>query len=182
MRLVLVILAIIIEMSAVAQKTPATPPSTIKDKKTKKNFSLRDRLVFSSGLGGAFGTYSYFQISPQVGIRITDNWYNGIGATYSFITTNSQASRNIYGAEIWSRYLLSNNIILQSELEYLSVSSTNYRGENQRYNVPVWFVGGGVTSGSGNIRMSVVILYDLIDDPHSPYQNPMIRIGGLLGF
>lgn len=146
---------------------------------TKKPF--KDRLVFGGNLGGSFGTYSYFQINPMVGYKVTDWWVNGIGFNYIYSGSRGY-SQNTYGPSVWSRAYIYKSIMLHSEFEYLTMNFRNPYGEKFNGNAPVWLAGGGYQNTAGGFRFGILVLFDLIQNYNSPYANPIIRVGGMIGF
>ncbi|MFM7730707.1 MAG: hypothetical protein ACKO6L_06695 [Flavobacteriales bacterium] len=142
----------------------------------KLTSTFRDRLVFGGNFGGYFGQSSYFQVNPMVGYKINDFWITGVGANYTYSQfNNSQLS--MYGTSVWTRVLLSDMFLLHSELEQLRYQATDLTmGGTFGAKVPVWFVGAGYQQNGA----SIMILYDIIQDPLSPYPTPVIRVGGLL--
>lgn len=148
------------------QKTTAPPLQS----------SFRDRLVFGGNFGGYFGRSSYFQVNPMVGYKINDFWITGVGANYTYSQFNN-AQLSMYGTSVWTRVMLSDMFLLHSELEQLRYQATDLiTGGTFGAKVPVWFVGAGYQQNGA----SIMVLYDIIQDPLSPYPTPVIRVGGLL--
>jgi|GEM_PF-386201 hypothetical protein len=166
-----------------AQKTEddyATDKSnSTKQEKPKPPF--RDRLVFGGNLGGYFGNQTFVQINPMVGYKTTDWWINGVGVNYMYVSSRNY-SQSVYGASVWSRAYAFKSIFAQTEFEMLKLTARNPLNETFRANVPVWFVGGGYQSTGQGFGLSIMMLYDVIQDPNSPYNTPVFRIGGLFGF
>jgi hypothetical protein len=150
------------------------------DTEKKETKPFKDRLVFGGNLGGAFGTYSYFQVNPMVGYKLTDWWVSGIGFNYIYSGSRGY-SQNIYGPSVWSRAYVFESIVLHTELEYLTMNFQSPRGDSYTNNAPVWLVGAGYQS-TGQVRFGFLVLFDLLQDPRSPYSNPIFRVGGLIGF
>jgi len=155
--------------------------SSAKSKTPATQTRWQDRLVFGGNLGGYFGNPTYLQLSPMVGYRTTDWWVNGIGVNYTYVSSSGY-QENIYGASIWTRAYLLKALIAHSEFEILQRNAIDRYGNTAQANVPVWLVGAGYNSGGSRLGLSAMIMYDLIQDPNSPYNNPIIRIGGLFGF
>jgi hypothetical protein len=143
--------------------------------------SWQKRLVFGGNLGGYLGNPTYLQLNPMVGYRTTDWWVNGIGVNYTYVSSSGYRE-NIVGGSIWTRAYILKSLIAHSEFQILQRNAADQFGNSARANVPVWLVGAGYNSGGGRLGLSAMILYDLIQDPNSPYNNPIIRIGGLFGF
>jgi len=184
MRIILYIVFLLASVlpSVHAQKTSEEDyASPTQKKETPDNIiPLRDRLVFGGSLGGYFGNPTYLMANPMIGYRTKPWWVNGVGFSITYISSNGY-SENIYGASLWSRAYIKKTIIAHSEFEMLRREASDQFGNQASVNVPVWLVGAGYNSG-GRIRLSAMLLYDLIQDPNSPYSNPIFRVGGLFGF
>lgn len=179
----LTFLLIILWTSAMtAQKTSEEDYATPSPKNTpvKSSTPLREKLVFGGNMGGYFGNPTYLQLNPMVGYRATPWWINGVGVNYTYIGSGGYRE-NMYGGSVWTRAYIAQRLIAHSELELLRREARNQFGNAAAVNVPVWLVGAGYSSG-GRMGFSAMIMYDLIQDPNSPYSNPIIRIGGLFGF
>jgi hypothetical protein len=165
-----------------AQKTAEEDYASASSKKenVQPKTPFRDRLVFGGNFGGAFGTTTFFQVNPMIGYRTTDWWVNGIGLNYFYFSQGGIAQSN-YGASLWSRAYIAKTFIAHTEFEMLRREAADSFGNSFSVNVPVWLVGAGYNSG-GRFGLSAMIMYDLIQDPNSPYSNPIFRVGGLFGF
>ena len=165
-----------------AQKTTEEDyaSSSAKKEETQPKQPFRDRLVFGGNFGGAFGATTFFQVNPMIGYRTNDWWVNGIGLNYFYVSQGGTSQSN-YGASVWSRAYVVKTIIAHTEFEMLRREASDRYGNMASVNVPVWLVGAGYNSG-GRIGFSAMIMYDLIQDPNSPYSNPIFRVGGLFGF
>lgn len=148
---------------------------------SQKSYSLKERLIFGGNIGGSLGTYSYFQINPLVGYRITDRLGAGVGFNYIYSGSRGYA-QHVYGPSAWSRFYPMKNIILHTEFEYLTMSLRTPTQTTYSANAPVWLVGGGYQTSGSKLNFGILILYDLIQDPQSPYSNPILRVGGMIGF
>jgi len=146
----------------------------------KPKVPFRDRLTFGGGLGASFGIITFIQIAPQVGYRTTERWVNGIGVNYMYFNTQGR-SQSIYGASVWSRFFVADGLFLTTEYEMLNREAFTPELGFQRRNVPIWLVGGGYFTGGKALRVGIQLLYDLIGDPLSPYGNPVIRGGMMIG-
>jgi hypothetical protein len=177
-----IVILLLLSNSFIAQKTNEDDYATSSSAKSKPEavIPFRDRLVFGGSLGGYFGNPTYLQVNPMIGYRTTPWWINGIGVNYIY-TSIGGYSENIYGGSIWTRAYILKALIAHSEFEVLRREASDQFGNSASATVPVWLVGAGYNSG-GRIRFSAMIMYDLIQDPNSPYNNPIIRLGGLFGF
>jgi hypothetical protein len=157
----------------------STDKKSATDKKIKTPF--RERLVYGGNLGGYFGTVSFVQINPMVGYKTTDWWVNGIGLNYIY-SAGGGVRQSVFGASVWSRAYIYQSFLLHTEFEQLRRTATDQFGGSYAANVPVWLVGAGYQERAGGLGLSFMVLYDLIQDPDSPYSSPIFRIGGIIGF
>jgi hypothetical protein len=126
----------------------------------------------------SFGVITVIGASPILGYRINDKYSAGIGGTY-FHFRSGPWSSNIYGANLWNRFLIRDNLFLQAEYHRMNVPGR--LSLDPRVNINMLYIGGGYRQRMGQrVSLVLTVLYDLIDDPNSPFINPMIR-GGIIG-
>jgi hypothetical protein len=188
----LLLLSLLLSSTTFAQKN--SDQSEVKDK------PFKERLVFGGGLGLQFGTVTFIEVSPVVGYRVTDRLEAGIGLTYKYYkykdfyfdqTTNNRfdLKSNIYGASLYTRFSIFENIFLHAEYERLRYNYDDIRiiggqfiREPTHANVDGLFLGGGYKQRiSSGAYFYIMALWDVIEDPLSPYKNPILRMGVLLG-
>jgi hypothetical protein len=135
-------------------------------------------------IGGGFSTSSsYLELSPIVGYHVTPALDVGTRITYiyrgvRYFTGGPKYNSHIYGASLFGRYKFLN--FLMAHVEYGGISNQwyDYDGNSTRKWVNSLFVGGGLyQSVGGRGFATITILYDVFEDPNSPYTNPLIRIG-----
>jgi hypothetical protein len=150
-------------------------------KPVKKPF--KERLVFG---GGATLNFSNIQtavgISPMVGYRVTDRYIAGIGLSYLYLSGRDYKANN-YAASIFNRFSVTEELFLHAEMEYgtSQVTLESLLGD-QKYSVeyPAFLVGGGYRqSGGSGIGLSITVLYDVLQDRNSPYQQGLVYRGGV---
>ena len=84
--------------------------------------SFKDRLTFNIGGGLMFGnTYTNVNLQPQIGYRITPRFTSGIGGNFQYYrnTFLSPDPFLIYGGNVFSRYMVSDNLFAQAEYQLL---------------------------------------------------------------
>lgn len=159
-----------------------------------------DRLFFGGGLGLQFGTLTLIDLSPVVGYRFTDKLEGGLGFTYKYYRYKDyyidyytgqryDLKSNITGASVFGRYHFLENVFAQIEYERLRYAYTTYYNagsgmwsEGQVANIDSFFVGGGYRQRiSGGSYFYVMGLWNLTEDAMSPYSNPVIRMGVIIG-
>ncbi len=156
---------------------------------------FKDKL-FTGGNANLGLTQNFFflSLSPMVGYKVNDKLGAGIGTRYNLLrNTITGYSNSYYGGSIFGRYQVINEIYVHSELEGLQAYNLNPQSPNYRQRAPayMWFNGIGYSSGD-HFKVNIMVLYDVIDHPNSPYQNsylsrnprlPVIIRGGFsIGF
>jgi hypothetical protein len=146
-----------------------------------------DRLITGGGLGLQFGDYTYIQIAPILGYRVTDQFHAGIGLNYTYYKYNDRAynykyETSIYGGSVWTRYFFLENLFGEATFEMLNMDVPGPNYELVRDNIPVLMVGGGYAQSiGGQSALLLRILWDVIEDPYSPYANPIFSVGFSVG-
>lgn len=200
MRSLLLTIGIIfcLSFNLTAQTMFNSPPVSGPDDENVKNKPLGERLVFGGALGAQFGTNTQVNLSPIIGYRVTDKFTAGVGITYIYYNYkyytgygNATATEedHIYGTSLWGEYRIIPQAFIHVEPGFLNLSVPEmnangyYNGETRRDNIYNFLVGGGYYQPIGNnAGMQFSILWDLVEDMYSPYQNPIIRIGFAAGF
>ncbi|WP_375561730.1 hypothetical protein ACE193_04030 [Bernardetia sp. OM2101] len=156
---------------------------------------LIDRFYFGGNLGGTFGRFTYIDISPIIGYRLTPKFSVGVGGTYQYQRQNDNGGnllwkQNIYGGRLFSRYIIAEDFLnvgnLFAHAEYESLfakfSYTNISGVAENTQAfPAFFVGGGLVFPIGNrAGFTISALYNpFYDQYNSIYGSPLqVRVGG----
>jgi hypothetical protein len=96
-----------------------------------------------------------------------------------------------YGGSIFARYRIIPQIYAHAEYVYFSyeqISSINFSGNSyntERVWVPFLLLGGGVSQMvSPGVWVFAEVLFDVINDPNSPYKSgdPFVSFGVGVGF
>jgi hypothetical protein len=145
-----------------------------------------ERVYFGGNFGLNFGTnYTFIELSPLAGYRLTEKLSVGLGGTYIYYKEKIPAynftyETSIYGGSVFARYFLLENIFAHVETGALNldVPGTHYPYALSRQWIQNLLVGGGYRSMIGErSSFMIMLLYDVIDDPNSPYRNPIFRVG-----
>ena len=155
-----------------------------------------DRIFFGGNFGLLFGTITDIEISPLVGYYITPRLAAGLGGRFEYLKNKGyviQYETTIYGGSLFSRYIvirdigqginvgLNTGIFAQAEYEMLSLDKeyfNPYTSEPGRFLEHSVLVGGGIIQPIGRrSALLFTILYNLNESSHSPYSNPIIRLG-----
>jgi hypothetical protein len=156
------------------------------DTEEKDPRPFKDRIFFGGGLNIGFGSVTNLGVSPAVGYKIDRNnkWSVGVGGTYNYLRQNTQAyvwETSIYGYNAFTRYKILPPLFLHAEFSHLNyeVYSGIGSGYQLRRWVPFLLVGGGYAANIGG-RTSLVftVMWDVLQDPYSPYRNGQPFIGG----
>ena len=161
--------------SAFCQDFSAPLPKT---KKEKSSFPDMDKMFFGGGGGVWFDTRgAYLNLAPYVGYKITEKFSAGLGVTYMYVSDKRYKpphTINIYGGNIFSRYLLTDYIFAHAEYEPL-YGNWFAPYDNKRFFIQNVWVGGGFRQAAENSSFYVLGLWNLNDQGY--VQNPQIRVG-----
>ena len=163
-----------------------TLPATLSAQDEK----FSDRLFFGGNLGLQIGSYTYIEISPLAGYRVTDRLSAGLGAKYIYYSVDDKSyvpayhySTNIYGGSIFTRFLVVENLFAHAEFELINLEAYDGYFNAGRRTVPNLFLGGGYRMPMGDrSSFSILALWEVIEDRYSPYQSPIFRLGFGFGF
>ncbi len=122
----------------------------------------------------------YVDIAPIIGYRI--NSFNvGLSPVISYRRNPQDDETYSYGARIFSEYTLFKGFFLHAEAEALNVEDFANRtpeGDTTRDWILAVPLGAGYRQPIGDrITAHAMILYDVIEDERSPYENPLVRAG-----
>lgn len=180
---------------------------TMRPKKQESKGFDKDKLIYGGGFtfnffGGAFRAGA----APVLGYRFHDRFIAGIALGYQYdsqkdyfrFSTNSGVQyrslrRHMVMPSVWVRGLVFSNIFIHAEAEY---DIQNWRGFTQdpanlepvkireTYKSPAVLVGPGLRQPLGDYSsLYVMVLYDVVQDPYSPYRGLLdYRIGFNLGW
>jgi hypothetical protein len=159
-----------------AHRPPAhqTPP--------QKPLIDKSKVFVGGNFGLQFGSITYLDLSPMVGYRISDRFSAGVGVTYQYLKNNFyNITTNVYGGRVFGRYFIRQNIFAHAEYNVLNLQAFDL-SPVQRISVGSLLVGGGyIQRFAKNSGMTVMLLYNLTPSVYSPYQNPIIQVGMVLG-
>jgi hypothetical protein len=154
-------------------------------------FSQGDKVPFSErvfvggGLGGGISNYyTWVEVSPMVGYMFTDRLAGGIGLRYQYYKDNrTNFSSSIIGPYAYARFQFVNFAFAYAEYEHLFLKYKDPLAPESVTNidVPGFLIGGGLTSGFGRSMVYMLILYNVLESPYTPYSNPVFRMGVSVG-
>lgn len=178
-------LFILFSCAAVAQDDP--------DMEVEPKGFQKDKLFVGGNIGLTFGSFTFINVSPQVGYRFNKTLAAGIGINGIYTSqkffTNGQEdykiSQGIIGLNVFGRVYPVDFLFVQVQPE------ANYRfGKIKYYQsnlpetkldaliVPSLLLGGGIVIPSGGGSLIISMSYDALNRPNSPYGNrPVYNIG-----
>lgn len=178
-----------------ANPSPQNNNSHINTEKLSKQSTSssfdRQKLFFGGNIGLSFGNFTLVDIAPQVGYAF--NQYFSAGAGISFTYANSEyteyeATRTYLGANLFAYIYPIKYIALsvQPGIDYMWASDKYYGGGKFTENkaIPSFVIGGGLRIPTGNVGGMIMMLkYDLVQNPHSPYGNSIFySVGYVFSF
>ena len=189
-------------MHAVAQSTPAesgdnagnlpTVEETARPAKkpapSEPRKDIKDNLFYGGYINLTFGSYTVIGFEPMVGYKVSPRLSSGIKARYNYIKDDRYAvsrTTSTYGGSVFGRYLVTPNFYAQAEAASYNYEYFYLSGGSDRDWVPFLFMGGGYIQPLGDRTwLTVEILFDVLQDSKSPYENwePLFSIGVGIGF
>lgn len=161
-------------------------PSFLNSQPSPKPFnSFKERLYFGGTVGAWFGSTTYINLSPIIGVKLTKQFSLGGGVIYNYFGqtyAGKKYTSTIYGGSLFARYFVFENLFAQVGLDRISVPNYSTGLINNRTWVDNVLVGGGYRQQfSDRGQIVAMIFYNLNQGPLSPYQNPIIQVGFNLG-
>jgi hypothetical protein len=191
--IVFIIALIVCSFSVVAQvEEPVQTEGRKKPVEEKPKFS--ERLVFGGDIGLSVGTYTYINVSPAIGYRLTDRLIVGLGPIYIYENYKDyHLESSMYGGKVITSFTVLRgtdinpnfqigNLILHLENEVINVKPLMFDQFGPVYGSRLWIdnflIGGGLSQPVGSkFNVSVLILWDVTNNAYSPYSNPIFKIG-----
>jgi len=146
------------------------------------------RLRYGGSFGAFFGQQTYIELSPKVGYKVNERLVAGLGLNYIYFSTRDYGQKfvtHIYGPTVFAQYALISGLFAYGEYNAYNVAVYNPLPpyEEKRIWIGSAPVGIGYYSGGQMGGVYLSILYDLINNPASPYYNGgmpiLLRVGFL---
>ncbi|UCF64858.1 MAG: hypothetical protein JSW33_03220 [bacterium] len=170
---------------AQSQDTTQTRP---KQQPTPKKKAKKSNVYYGGTLGLSFGNYFRINVAPMVGMRLNPKTSVGFKVAYEYIKDkryDPALTASNYGGSVFTRYRLVPKLYAHAEFAYMSYKYKLSDLETDRTWVPFLLLGGGfVQPLSPKASLIVEVLFDVLQDSNSPYENwdPFISIGVGVGF
>jgi len=125
-------------------------------------------------------------VFPMVGYKASREVSLGAKLGYEYVDySNSSFSANNYGAGIFARYRFVPQAYAHGEFQYINFERPALGGGSNRDWVPFLLLGGGLVQRMGGRTSAYVeVLFDVLQDSGSPYNDwqPVVNIGVGIGF
>ncbi len=162
--------------------------------------AFMEKVFFGGGFGAGFGDYTYVNIAPIIGYRITPRLSAALRLMYQYTTfdyydiqeqMNKKYNGNDFGIGGFARFSLFGPIYLQAEYEHLSYDGLYFDGTNSRSSFDSFMAGGGIAQPvGGKAFLFLTAMYNFSYDNFNqnnayrvPYSSPwVIRVGITAGF
>jgi outer membrane protein assembly factor BamA len=149
---------------------------------------VESKVYYGGSLGLSFGSYFRLAVTPMVGYKLSPRASLGLKFQYEY-TVDSRYAEDVtshnYGGSVFARFSITPRVYAHAEFAEMSYkyASGNYTSEREW--VPFILLGGGfVQPISPKTAFFVEVLFDVLQDPKSPYEQwtPWISAGVSAGF
>ncbi len=166
----------------VGDTKPKTPSEPKKESKSK----WKEKLIYGGNFGFFFSANgSFIDISPLIGVKITDKLSVSVGPVYNYLSSTNGAYRystSIYGGRAQAMYFVLPQLFAQVGIDVLNRNNPFVSDPNSRVNIQNYWVGGGYRQNLGGaLSVQASILYNLNQTKLSPYTNPFFSVGFVVG-
>ena len=165
-----------------------TTTPTEKASASKSQKSFKENIFYGGYINLSFGSYTVIGIEPMVGYKLTPKLSTGVKVRYDYVQDDRYAksyTTSTYGGSIFGRYLVTPKFYAQAEAASYSYEFFYLNGSSEREWVPFLLMGGGfIQPLSERTWLNVEILFDVLQDDKSPYEDwaPFFSIGIGAGF
>ncbi len=168
--------------------TPVEQEEVKQEKPPKQKSSFASKLYYGGTLGLSFGNYTRVGIYPLVGYKLTPKLSVGVKFAYEYISDtryDQTYTYSNYGGSLFARFRIVPPLYVHIEYAQMSYDLYGADGLSNREWVPFLFAGAGYSkSVGGKAWVNVEVLFDLLQDENSPYNNwdPFFSVGVGVGF
>lgn len=166
------------------------------DEQKKKGFD-KSKLFVGGNFGMTFGDYTLINVSPQLGYRFNQYLAAGAGINFQYVSLKERdyygnaidrISQDVIGLNIFGRVYPIRQLMLQAQPELNYVFGKRKYYDNTPPTtidaslVPSLLLGGGIVFPAGNGGLIISVLYDVLQQPNSPYSTqPFFNFGYNVG-
>ncbi len=160
----------------------------VKPKKKKQNTG--NKVYFGGSMGFMFGTYTSISLYPTIGYKFTPKLSGGLKIYYQYVKdkryVGATYESSSYGGGLFARYRIIPQLYIHAEYAQINYDLWDYNlQETSRIWVPFLYLGAGFSQRmGGNAWLNAQILFDVLQDPNSPYGSwePIYSVGVGVGF
>ncbi len=141
----------------------------------------KEKFYVGGNVGAQFGTFTFINLAPLVGFKVTERLSIGTQVQYQYFKDNSGAGfeSHVYGYSGFGRYFFTDHLFGHTEYQILN---GNFDYSGTRVNIPNLFIGGGyMYPVSDKVSLGIMALYEVLRRTYSPYRNPTINVGVNVG-
>lgn len=165
----------------------------------QKQSNFLDKVFVGGGFGAGFGSYTFVNVAPIIGYRLTPRLSVAMRLMYQYTTfeyINNNFEKDRYnghdlGIGGFARYMVYGPVFLQAEYEHLNYDALYLDGTTGRTNFDSFMAGGGISQPIGNkAALFITAMYNFSYNNfnrsnvyRSPYNSPWVfRVGVAGGF
>ena len=162
--------------------------------KKEQSKQSENRWYYGGSIGLSFwNDYFYISVQPLAAYKVTQQWSIGGKIGYAYISDRGYDptfNSSNYGGSIFTRYRFVPQLYGSAEFVYMSYEQINSgfvtgNYQTDRVWVPFLLIGGGFsTLVSPNVWAYVEVMFDVLQDSNSPYNDwdPFVTFGVGVGF
>lgn len=154
-----------------------------------------DKFFAGGNFGLSFGRYTFVNLSPQVGYRFNRYLSAGMGLNLVYASQKERdpvtredyrkVVQGITGLNTFVRVYPIQSVLLQvqPEANYIFGKQIFYQPVKETYKldaeiIPSLLVGGGLVTPTSNGAMLFTVMFDVLQNPASPYgSRPIVNVG-----
>lgn len=140
------------------------------------------KLYFGGTFGATFGNYTSITVAPTVGYRLRPSLYTGLKVYYTYSKQKyggDSFEYHNYGVGTFLRYFPFKDLYLHVAPEYISYEYATVQGSEREWVPYVWAGAGIRKKTSRRSWVSVHVLFDLVQNSNSPFDEwePNVVVG-----
>ena len=170
-----------IEQESIPVPTQTVQPSHPVKKKQAKNEDEKKSVIpfikkfyFGGTFGATFGSYTSITAAPVIGYRLRPSLYTGLKIYYLYSKqrfNGTNYTTNSYGFGTFLRWFAFKDLYLHIAPEVYNYETFAINGDPEHEWVPFLWAGAGIRKKtSKHTWISIHVLFDLINDKNSPYE------------
>lgn len=152
-----------------------------------------DKFFAGGGLGLSFGRYTLINANPQIGYRFNRFLSGGLGMNLIYESQKekypngadySKTTMGVTGLSLFTRFYPVQKFFIQVQPEEnyifgnIKYYDTGLKSKIDAEIVPSVLVGGGVATPTQKGVLLFTVMYDVLQNPNSPYGNhPIVNVG-----